>query len=1624
MANPDPEIAAHVNVVEAAAVGSLASHEDSSPIAMEATGDASTAEKASQEMLPNGPPENTSTSPHTPIQPYVSTVVASDPLPEQPEGVVPKLPDSVASFQEFEGAHWINLNGKCVRRPWLTEAFDEQIEARIELALGHGCWPHVWLLSQAARLRFGGVLIEPQDAEAVALLFARTDAPTLPNADWRRSRVFEEAEKKGRLGTNLLTIALHALRPCEEEGEILSYAQADALQERLEETCGPDMSEVLAFLLKLPSQNALPHERLRAWGQGSAHPTEAVVPPAVRLAQARADFREWMAKHWKAAGGRLQQTHCRRAWDMFVTKLVQPLTEVFYPRDEDLRDHLRWDIAKLRRTVDGLVRNGDEIANKEEVHDADRSRFNRTMEQAQTRALQLVKLAQEARQQGAMHEELVFDMPAEALQRLLSAKPTAAVPALIHELLKNDTQPVTLEQPSLPENTLNFSAVDIAEHPDLLTLVHGQCFETRAAKQTHPAIKQKRIGLETTSVLVVEATAVNDPVRAVAMLLEPPLLEGPLQDDWTTVREHLRDRLLQGPREELLLEMQSGGAITPDDATAIRTRQTSRMADLATKRAELLRLERLAADMNLPIASQVGRARETLDQFTSPSSTATSGPDTMLLLEHWTGQLIQAADASISQQCRWLDYRVRTQLLDGERVQALAAMESRRYADVLRLLSLPMHEQHTADNSEWRVTPWRETARKSFDVQKIIADCEGSTDPALAALSALWPHRSGKERDLRQTFYSFVCQEGVAEASGTEVAMRDLDHSAVLIHGDKVIERLTAQGRNPTFLPQLRSLTKLELRVHPSIGVQDEAGKLVGEFAGQLAGNHWIVLLSPGLAADRRTALLRKFRSLRAAVALVDDLDLCRLIEGAAHGSLFMGLMEIVLEQVDWLNKSPFRLTDGQFIQLDMFVGRVDDAKQLAEQSTYTRVFAGRRLGKSALLRYLELNRHGSVLPSGQTLRVLYVMAANEQENRVVANILNRLHETTGFSCSAETATLTDPADKLTEAMQEFAKAHRSDNLLILLDEADFFVEDQIRQFEKQQRKEACLSFKMAKIIPGQAKDKNGEPRVRFLIAGYRLTNKREGAWLSAGEVKELNLLRDVDAQHLVAGPLARMGINAQDLAPVIAFRCGFQPAVILRFGDCLVQKLSGERGRDMTVTADDVHAVLEARPVEDEIRAVILNNFQDDNVNNIVFTALLIAFQQSGSGGGLPESEIADKMLDVLRTVSADLSWLTQLNADHQAHIRSCLRNFETRKLISQIVEQSPDGRIRKLWSLRFPHFLSIMLKPADEDIETRLRKLIDATREAGPASSSITGLIPSSIMEELRGFLQPTADTEWMADIHKGRIVCSPWHAALMDQPNSLLDRLEGALDGIKYQDWQNNASPHSLDDRFAIHVTAQAADSWRMSAAPQLRPVFFGGLDLLRWGLLQDEWESTGLGRLSFPYVTWWFERARSWHFQGVSTPSRRIWQATGGIPFLMGKIDKILGKPFGGDVNAADFEEALKQLREQLPYYAEELVNGAKEVRLTARELEILRMICKVTESFGPELNLANEPGADWNAIRETLEMADAAALYAGSGDASAIALLQRAGFLPMDNNGDMILQPDDPLHALVKHLPAS
>src|SRR5262249_53598577 len=289
--------------------------------------------------------------------------------------------------------------------------------------------------------------------------------------------------------------------------------------------------------------------------------------------------------------------------------------------------------------------------------------------------------------------------------------------------------------------------------------------------------------------------------------------------------------------------------------------------------------------------------------------------------------------------------------------------------------------------------------------------------------------------------------------------------------------------------------------------------------------------------------------------AIVDDLDLCRLLNPRGRRpNLGIGVFEIALEQMRWERVPPFSAHEGQHVQMELYVGRRDEARQLFETAQYSRLFSGRKL---ALLRFVEGTYEGKQLPSGCKLHVLYVPAVGaDAESDVVDRILTALRDRAGFQEPLSDAYVR-PGDRLVNTLRRFTEERPAESLLVVLDEADRFVEAQLEEYE--QRREDCLTFRMRTDVE-TIRDVQGLPRVRFVFAGYRVTQTSEGAWANWGRVLTLQPLSHDEGRALVEGPLARLGIDGSGQADVIAWRCGYQPAVLLRFGEQLLRRLERTR--------------------------------------------------------------------------------------------------------------------------------------------------------------------------------------------------------------------------------------------------------------------------------------------------------------------------------------------------------------------------------------------------------------------------------------------------------------------------------
>jgi hypothetical protein len=196
----------------------------------------------------------------------------------------------------------------------------------------------------------------------------------------------------------------------------------------------------------------------------------------------------------------------------------------------------------------------------------------------------------------------------------------------------------------------------------------------------------------------------------------------------------------------------------------------------------------------------------------------------------------------------------------------------------------------------------------------------------------------------------------------------------------------------------------------------------------------------------------------------------------------------------------------------------------------------------------------------------------------------------------------------------------------------------------------------------------------------------------------------------------------------------------------------------------------------------------------------------------------------------------------------------------------------------------------------------------------------------------------------------------------------------------------------------VPVAPGDVMRIVDADEGLPLFTGGADLLRWGLLQpSERHFQGIAsvrRLSLDHLKAWFGdlfkiALSDKQFEDIHT-------LTSGIPLLVGEMHKLI-MPFPEDpptwLGLARWMEIKEHFEKQLLPVAQELKKGLPVMRLTDRELSLLKMVVIASEDSTPETIAANLSDK-WHRYKHS----ELRAL--SSRDEASIALLEELGLLPM------------------------
>lgn len=1530
-----------------------------------------------EDMASSSPPTRLPSS-LTPRPDEVLAALEIDSEPPQP------APQNDLSFVDYREQNWLAPSGRCAPAPWRDQDFGRSLQRAMAQALEDRHLASLLLFARAAEQLCHPALIGSADLEVIGDLMTQ---PDLVETRHRSDPLSQARARSTQMNTPAARVQVFLDAICGTGEDRIAPDDIDLILEFAGYTC-PLLHSTVSALLRLAALGVSPlrplRERLRAGPE----------PPAVSLDELTAILdRERQQLHadchplFSAAGGRIQQTFSRNAWSRFIERVWPTITQLFPVARKGVQS---WDPSLVRAQIESIVPTASQIANHAGVQFQDRHTFDRFAKRiaaSAARVNEAMARLVEARSPRRATSPIDDQFPLDDLRALLGSPPlTVPEEELCRSLLAQLLQPDEQEAP----DPLAFTLAEICARPDLLAVLDE--IDEDALRRAQPARPLARV------------TGVRDPLRAAAILMEPGAVG--ITDDQPSF-EALRQHLWAQQRGDLLGRVI---ALLPASDQSRLHRERADLQEqlhqaLAAVRRPWQTLEELAQPAAGPLGTRCAEAERHIEEVAENHAGS-------LLLLSWLGALRDRAERARADAVRELA-RTTHESNHPRRREVLAALRDGRAADAMMLLGEgPVERQETL-----RETAWRRAARARFP-HPLAALLEAKGDPLDPLIEAWLRGVTGQAQmsdwGLRSRFAQLIfgpkgrdkkSLHDQGDNTATEYAMR-CQHL-----------REWLQPLNPCYLPQLSKFHRVLLLTPPvrvsDAGFVQHTAELVRRKPHDLC-----VLLCPLLGPQIREELSRELRRHATTAVVIDDLDLCRLLNpGGQRPNQVIGLLEIAFEQLPWRGLSPFSLHDGQHVQMEIYVGRRRDAMQLSFSDEYTRLFSGRKLGKSALLSVIEKRDDKIPLPSGCRLRVLYVpIAGVDSEHAIVTEIRRKMLDHLGyFPGEIDPRMLAErPGEALVEAMQIFVRERPTESLLVILDEADVFVESQLRAYEEES--ERCLSFLIRTRIQA-AKDRMGLPRVRFLFSGYRATNSDGGAWANWGKVLRLSPLEPHEAAALIQGPLARLGIDASQQAQAIAFRCGYQPAVLLCFGEQLLEHLERSRPpalRDhVDVTSEDVAVVFNTAQVQDEIRTVVRNNFQGNRLGYNVFYTLLEEFARVPPCSGLADA--AERVVRHLQRIDEDLEWLHRGQGSAVDEVEGHLRDFAHRRLLE--VRHEP-GANAPVYHLKFPHHLAVVRQ---SNYEAQIRMNIESLREGAPTGdalhrgrrdrhTAIRAMVPDVQLSRLMDAIRTPPSTDMPL---RAAVAVSLWAEAIQHRSRGVPDRL-----GI-HAAWTTRADDPQLgrhlreDDLVAVLDTGEDAIDRVLEQRPAERPppLLLGGADLLRACLRRERerdefFEICSVGRLSRQMVAWWFERVRCLELPGAGA-LQRVYEWSGGIPYLLGELDRLLlqegGSEGGFSLSAQKFDAVLERAEEQMPLAAAHLADGRAAQRLAPREMQILYMVATVCrENHYDEARLR---GALLPDLMENwplyLEHCPVPAEPLSQADWVSLSVVQHIGFLPVD-----------------------
>lgn len=596
-------------------------------------------------------------------------------------------------------------------------------------------------------------------------------------------------------------------------------------------------------------------------------------------------------------------------------------------------------------------------------------------------------------------------------------------------------------------------------------------------------------------------------------------------------------------------------------------------------------------------ASRASRLNEVKNRFESLVSTKTDVDDRSIV-----GQAIESGDILTANE-------LMSRIEDGESVD-MPSMTDDPFRAFMSVVDEIEQEVSAPEGLTAQTVVRRVGAREHIDGVSFENLSEEEAAHAASLLRA-WYTLSRERRVRKQVLQDLLQRLGFRVRSMSTGRVRGLPQI------DLVTETIEDRALCPS--RQFGSEARGHYRV--LLNWKRSASDSIVESLGIKGSTPTVILHFDCLGADReklRTLAVEMHR-----LFLVVDESLILFLAGRSSGRL-SALFRCTLP---FTSVDPYATTSG-LVPPELFYGREREQHEITESFGACFIYGGRQLGKTALLRRVErdYNRSGEAnLAKWIDLKVNEIGYARGP--RDIWPLLQR--ELSNLGVVGKQRRELDPENRrqvntLIDQIRQWVNERKKRRLLLLLDEADAFLEQDART-------EFSESAKLKGLMD------ETERRFKVVFAGLhnvlRTTRQanhplahlgdpiRVGAMLSNGEWRQ--------AQALVREPLQAVGCQFErdESSTRILAQTNYYPSLIQLYGAELVRRLRDSNKTFPYVIGDeDINAVYGSKDLRSAIRERFLLTLQLDQRYEVIAYALTQEFHEEADlGHGLDHDTIAE---------------------------------------------------------------------------------------------------------------------------------------------------------------------------------------------------------------------------------------------------------------------------------------------------------------------------------------------------------------------------------------------------------------